>query len=190
MALRIAALRSSRYTCGSFIALPRLPSLALSDQECQRPSPFFSPVSVWQTHREEKNGLSSTYKAGEVDIVISATADGAAWEAPRAEFGSAARAAAAEVQEGQRLGDVTVDRQDRPRVGLDVDDVVVGAAVLVRVFEGPPPRSEGQAAVPAGQISEVSHATSMALVALVRCADDYEGDDAGSDEGDHGIRPE
>jgi len=38
-----------------------------------------------------------------------------------------------------------------------VNDVIVLAAVFVGVTERPPPRGEGEAAIPTGQVSSVGH---------------------------------
>jgi hypothetical protein len=51
----------------------------------------------------------------------------------------AAGTAPAEVDESAWLGDVAVDGQDGAGTRLYVEDVVVGTAVFVGVFEGAPP---------------------------------------------------
>jgi hypothetical protein len=161
--------------------------------------------------------------------VIPATTYGAAGQAPGAQFGVAAGAAAAEVDEREWLGDIAVDREDGAGTRLYVDYVVVSAAILVGVFEGNPLRREREPAIPAREIPEVSHTSSiagsepfgshheeggglcldtepshrswgpnksirprrrrrLAIGALAAGgANDYEGDDAGSHQGDHGI---
>ena len=94
--------------------------------------------------------------------MIPATADGAAREAPGAQLGVTAGASAAEVEERKWLGDVTVDGENGAGIRLDVDHMIVRAAVLVGVLEGAPSRRERQSAVPAREISEVRHGPSIA----------------------------
>jgi hypothetical protein len=94
--------------------------------------------------------------------VIPPSAYGAARQATCAQFGVAAGTAPAEVDEGAWLGDIAVDGQDGAGTRLHVDHVVVGAAILVGVFEGAPPRRESKPAIPAREIPEVGHASSIA----------------------------
>ena len=71
--------------------------------------------------------------------MIAAPANGAARQATCTQFGMAAGTAPAEVDESAWLGDVAVDGQDGAGTRLYVEDVVVGTAVFVGVFEGAPP---------------------------------------------------
>lgn len=55
-----------------------------------------------------------------------------------------------------------VDRQDRLRLRLDVNYVIVDAPVLVGSIERAPPCGEGETAVVARQVTEIRHVPSMA----------------------------
>jgi len=124
------------------------------------PRPFFSPVTPLQVDREEKN--ASTEETRQVDVVVPAPADRAARQAARPQLGRAERAPAADLDQSERLGNVPIHRQYRARGGLDVDDVIVVAAVLVRVFKRAPPGREGEPTIPAREVSEIGHGASIA----------------------------
>ena len=101
--------------------------------------------------------------------MVAAPAHGAARKAAGGELGGAHRTAAAEVQERPPGAAAAVDGQDRPGGRLDVDDVVVRAAVLVGGRERPPAGREREPAVAAGEVPEVGHGPSMAA-ARPNCA--------------------
>ena len=90
---------------------------------------------------------------GQQDLVIAAGTDRARREQTRCELGAAQRAAPVKLDQGAAVGDVTVDGKYRAGSGLDVDDVIVIAAVFIRVLERPPARGEGEPASLARQVA-------------------------------------
>jgi hypothetical protein len=101
--------------------------------------------------------------------VIPAPAHGAGRQAACGELGRAGRAQASKLDErpgGKGVGG-TVDGEDRAGLGLDVNHVVVRAAVLVGAVEGPPTGREREATVPADQIPHVGHVARMAELSPV-----------------------
>ena len=89
----------------------------------------------------------------EQDLMIPPRAHGTAREHAGRQFGVAEGATSSKVDQRPPVADIAVDGQNGPRSGIDVNDVVVVAAVLVRVLERAPPGGEGEAAVVADQIA-------------------------------------
>ena len=102
------------------------------------------------------------------DVVIPASADGAARQATGGELRATARAASPQLDQRVPVEDLTVERQNRGGAGLDVEHVVELTPVFVGLVERPPSRGERKPAISAGQVSEVRHATSMAPLCVTR----------------------
>ena len=94
---------------------------------------------------------------GQEDHVVAPRAHRATGEQTGGQLGPAPGAAPVELDEGPAVGDVPIDRQDRPRYGLYVNDVIVVTAVLVGVLERSPPGGKGETAVVADEIAEIGH---------------------------------
>ena len=85
--------------------------------------------------------------------MIPPRAHGTAWELSGGELGVAEGATSPQLDQGPSVAHITIDGQEGPGAGIDVDDVIVVAAVLVRVLERAPPSGESEAAVVADQIA-------------------------------------
>lgn len=93
--------------------------------------------------------------------MIPPRAHGTARELARSELGIAEGAAPSKVDQRPPVAHVAVDGENGPRSGIDVDDVVVVAAVLIRVLERAPPGGEREAAVVTDEVAEVRHRASI-----------------------------
>ena len=98
-----------------------------------------------------------TQRSGDEDLVIAPPAYRARGEASGGQLGMAQGATASQLGERGGLEDVPVTGQDGPRLGIHMQDVIVRAAVLVRVLERPPPGRERQSAIATAQVPEVRH---------------------------------
>lgn len=128
--------------------------------------------------------------------MVSAAADGAARHESGRELGLAARAQPPQLEKRDRKRPAAVHRQDRLRLGIDEQNVIVLAPVLVRASMRAPRLDEREPTIPTGEIPPVRHpsgmlvrpigmrsitAASLVLVLLAGC--EGSGDQMGSPRG-------
>jgi hypothetical protein len=102
-----------------------------------------------------------TEGAAQQDVVVPASADRTGRQLPRGDLGRTARAATSQLKEGPTVAEVPIDSQNGSRDGLNVENMIVLAAVLVGILKRSPSGGESEAAVPASQVSEVCHSAMM-----------------------------
>src|ERR671922_2062004 len=108
-----------------------------------------------------RRGRVLTDSAGEQDVVLTAAAHRTARQAPAPKLAGALRTAPPQPRQGRPPPErCAIEGHDRP-AAIHEHDVVPIAAILVVAVEGPPAGSEGKAAVPTGEVSEIGHGPSL-----------------------------